>query len=314
MATSGSIDYSVSATDIITEALEQLGVLGEGESANTDQVTSSLRTLNMLVKAWQADGLNLFAVKKITLFLQKAQAEYSLSSTGDHATASFVETQVKVAGSATDTTIDVDSITGISDADYIGIKLDTGYLHWTTVNGAPSGDTITITDALPSAVAIDNRVYAYTTRANRPMAILNAVRSTSDGTDIPVKVTNRQDYVELIPKANEGSVNQVWYNPQTGTGKLSVWPTSDNVDDRLTLWVMRTLEDFDAAANDADYPQEWYLPLALNLAVLLAPKYGIGNPQLGALAPMAKYYYEMAQGWDVEESVKFAPSYRVGED
>ena len=62
MATSGSIDFSLTRDDIITEALEQLGVLGSGETANTDDVVSASRTLNMMTKAWQADGLTLFAV------------------------------------------------------------------------------------------------------------------------------------------------------------------------------------------------------------------------------------------------------------
>jgi len=62
MATSGSIDFAATRDDIITEALEQLGALGEGESPNAAQLASCGRTLNMLVKAWQGEGLNLFAL------------------------------------------------------------------------------------------------------------------------------------------------------------------------------------------------------------------------------------------------------------
>jgi len=54
MATSGSIDFATTRDDIITEALEQLGVLGEGESPSAAQLTSCSRTLNMMLKAWQA--------------------------------------------------------------------------------------------------------------------------------------------------------------------------------------------------------------------------------------------------------------------
>ena len=64
MAVSGSTNFSVTRDDIINEALELLGVLGEGEVANTNQLTSASRTLNMMTKAWQADGLNLFAVQR----------------------------------------------------------------------------------------------------------------------------------------------------------------------------------------------------------------------------------------------------------
>lgn len=78
MTTSGSIDFTVTADEIITEALELLGVLGEGEDPTTDQLTSSRRTLNMLAKTWQAEGLNLFAVTDYTFDLVQGQSVYRL--------------------------------------------------------------------------------------------------------------------------------------------------------------------------------------------------------------------------------------------
>lgn len=63
-------------------------------------------------------------------------------------------------GAATDLTIEVASITGIASGDIIGIKLDTGYYHFTTVNGLPAGTTVTLTAALPSAATTGNKVVA----------------------------------------------------------------------------------------------------------------------------------------------------------
>ena len=54
-------------------------------------------------------------------------------------------------GSGGNTTITVASITGIASGDIIGIKLDTGLYHFTTVNGAPAGSTVTLTAALPGS-------------------------------------------------------------------------------------------------------------------------------------------------------------------
>jgi len=85
MSTSGSIDFIVNRDDIITEALEHMGVLAEGQSPSTEQLTSMSRTLNMMVKAWQADGLNLFTIKKLYVYLEKDKKEYrKASSTTDH--------------------------------------------------------------------------------------------------------------------------------------------------------------------------------------------------------------------------------------
>jgi hypothetical protein len=55
MAYSTSGDYNATATDIITEALEILGVLEEGEAPSAAQSTSALRSLNYLIKNWSAD-------------------------------------------------------------------------------------------------------------------------------------------------------------------------------------------------------------------------------------------------------------------
>ena len=55
------------------------------------------------------------------------------------------------------TSITVASITGIADGDTLGILLDDDSWHWSTVNGAPSGTTVVITDALPSAAGTGAR-------------------------------------------------------------------------------------------------------------------------------------------------------------
>jgi hypothetical protein len=54
-------------------------------------------------------------------------------------------------GSGGDLTITVASITGIASGDIIGVKLNTGQYHFTTVNGAPAGNTVTLTAALPGS-------------------------------------------------------------------------------------------------------------------------------------------------------------------
>jgi len=61
------------------------------------------------------------------------------------------ETTLAADGEGTDSTIEVASITNIASGDVIGVKLDTGKYHFTTVNGAPSGTTVTLTAALPGA-------------------------------------------------------------------------------------------------------------------------------------------------------------------
>lgn len=311
MATSGSINFIVTRDDIITEALEQLGVLADGESPSASQLSSMGRKLNMMAKAWQADGLNLFAVQRVYLIPQKNQNEYTLGpSSTDHFTTSLVVTTVSTAAVSGAGSIDVASITGMSDGDNIGIELDDGSIQWTTISGAPSGSTVTLAANLTDDVAAANAVYVYTTLANRPMKILNATLRDVNGKDSSVDLLARRDYVDISDKTQDGDINQIYYDPQISAGKLFVWPEQSDTSKYLVLWCQRTLDDFDAASDDADFPQEWHLPLALNLALVASPAYGITPVEYKKIQMLAMLYYENAASWDTEDYIILQPDVR----
>lgn len=308
MATSGSINLTATGLDIIKEAYEQIGVIGPNDTPSTDLQASALRTLNYVMKAWQGEGTNLFAIQKITMFLAKAQHAYALHSAGDNVTASFVKTTINGAAASGASSITVTDDTGMSDADYIGIELSDGTLQWTTINGAPASNVVTLTAALTGAVSDAAAVFTYTTKANRPMKILHAVRTDFSENDTPLNLYPLDMYADLSNKTNDGTVVTLYYDPQVGANaSLYVWPESSSVRDRITLWVQRTIEDIDATTEDVDYPQEWFLALALNLAVLLAPKYGLSRADINALGAMAIYYKDVAEGYDREDELSIIP-------
>lgn len=313
MATSGSIDFSVSRDDIITEAMELMGVLAEGQTPNSDQVTSMSRTLNMMVKMWQAAGLNLFAVQKLYVYLEKDKKEYDIGTSATaHVSTEYnrtTTTAAEVPDPQNPTTINLTSVTGLAASDNIGVKLDDGTMHWTTVASIASL-VVTIDDALPSAMSSGVTVFFYTTKANRPMRIENVLITESiSGNDTPIWTISRQEYVDLSNKTASGRVNQIYYDPQVGAGILSVWPTTDTVDSYLTLWVQRTLEDFDSASDNPDFPQEWYFPLASNLAAISCPKYGVPRTNRDYIRRMAVESKREAESFDVEEGFQIQPEY-----
>lgn len=310
MATSGSINYSTSSQDIIIEALELLGVLGEGETPTADQYTSCLRTLNTMTKTWQADRLNLFAVQKCYLFLKLGQQQYDLSATTqDDFTAQFGQ-QVTVGDVLSgSTTITVEFGSDISIGMQIGISIPGSDMWWTTVSNV-AGDIVTIADALEDDVSEGSLVYYYLTKANRPMRILEAYNHRGvGGTDIPIGMIGRVDYYSLSKKDTSGQTVQLYYDPQVGESKLYVWPTNNSAQDYLILLCQRTLSDFDALTDEPDYPQEWYMPLAYNLAYYLAPKYGTPTTDYQRIMVEAKQLYDMARGFDAEQetSTYFKP-------
>lgn len=313
MATSGSTNYTVNRDDIITEALEQLGVLGEGESPNSDQLTSSARTLNMMVKSWQSKVKNLHVIQDLFVFQNGVKETYIIDGTTDHASSEITTTALGAAAASSATTLNVDSITGFSNGDNIGIELDDGTRQWTTINGAPSGTTITLTDALTGAAAIDNTVVGYTTKADTPYRVDKAYRrnigTPTEPIDVPIKLLARGDYVELTTKKASGPPTQVYVDKQRASVRLKVWPLASSVNDIVGLKVWRTLEDFDAATDDADFPSNWYLALSYNLALYLAPKYGLDHNTKVLLKNEADDLFADASSDETEEYMRFEPTF-----
>jgi len=311
MATSGSTDFSVSRDDIITEALEHCGVLAMGQTPNAAQLTSCSRTLNMMIKHWMADGLQLWKIQRATILLEKGKTEYDLSATGDLATQSYVETALSAASAASDTTLTVDSITGISASDVIAIQLDDGTLHKDAVNGAPSGSTVTITTGLSSAAAIDRPVYAFTTKINRPNRIINAFTRDSSGNDVDVDLISREEYWRLGDKDASGTPTQLYHDPQLAVNTVRIFPAPDDVTVSMEITYETPIEDFDNASDTPDFPQEWYEPLATNLALRLTTKFGTPAETTQKIALLAEKSYMMAIEFDNEDtSIMLVPDSR----
>jgi len=306
MATSGSVDFNRTRNEIIDGALRLCGQTTPGETPGAAEVQDASEALNMMVKAWQAQGIHLWAQREATLFIEDGKYEYDLGPSGDHATDSFSETTLSSAAADTDGTVELADATIASDGDYIGIVLDSDTYHWTTVNGAPSGSTVTLTTAIDGAAASGNTVYVYTSKVDRPLKVIEARRRDSSDIDTPIQMSSRQEYFDLSNKASQAKTTQFYFEPRLTNGKLYIWPAPDGVSDVIKYSYYRPLEDFDSATNEPDFPQEWIEPIKYNLAVRLAPEYGLDMQQRQWLKMEANEYLAGALSWDAaEESVYF---------
>jgi hypothetical protein len=72
MATSGSTDFSIGRDDIIKYALLSIQAIGQGDTPSSTQVNDASVMLNLIVKAWQADGMPLWALKQTSFPLTAA--------------------------------------------------------------------------------------------------------------------------------------------------------------------------------------------------------------------------------------------------
>lgn len=314
MATSGTSTFSRNRDQLIASALRKVNAFESGETPDSAAVSEASDALNAMVKHWQGSGVEIWTTQEAILFPQVSQVRYTLGDTtdNDHATAVDIETTLTADAALGASSILVDSITGISTAFNIGVQLDDGTYQWTTVNGAPAGSTITLTAVLTGAASSGNAVLTYQTELVRPLKILSARRyNLLSAIDVPLAEMDRIEYQEMPNKTTTGAVNSFFYDRRGGansTGYIYLWPAPANTDEIVKLTVARPIQDFTAAGDDADLPQEWIRAIEWNLADELAEEYDVPEPKRSRIERRAAQYLAEANWWERElVSIQFVP-------
>jgi len=311
MARSGSYNFSLNRDNLIRQALIEAHVVDYFTTPDAPLVSQTSTLMNLIIKAWQADGLHLWAQRPFTVFLEKDKTQYSLGPTGDHATESYVETAMRVAGAASDTTLEVDSTTGITAADYCLVELDDGTLHRDTVASVTDSDTLVLTTGIASAAAVDNAIYAYTSKIQRPLRLIEANIKNSSGDETSLDLVSREEYWGLAQKTSEATPNILWYDPQLDNGVLYAYPEPDDVTDSLEIYGQFPFDDMDSATDDLGFPVEWHDSVVLETAYRTAARFGMPEQLVRQLRIAALEAKERAMSFDTEyTSIYFKPETR----
>jgi hypothetical protein len=301
MSTSGSVDFASTRSQVIYDALSLIGVYGVGRTISDSDMQLAARTLNRMIKQWQAENIHLWQRKEAYLFLDKSVADYTLGSSAymcDRSDA--VITTIGAAEAAAQTSITVTSSSGMAISDYCVIELDSGAAHQTTISNVTDSTTIVIADALPSDAAAGNSVFTFTNKVNKPLKVISARRKTEVGTDssaIPLKELTQDEYVRLPNRMTDGTPTQFYYNPNVSDGNLSLYLRPDSAGTYLEITYQRLLEDMDADANTFDFPVEWEECIVYQLAYRLAPHFGVDK---NILQPEASVLLDKLSTWDHE--------------
>jgi hypothetical protein len=315
MATSGSYDFTVTRDQLIELSHQHIGALGEGESCTTAQITEAARLLNMLVKLRAADGMPLWALKRGTILPVTGVSSVNSDS---HVVTSYDYTTLSAAAASSDASIVVTSATGIALSDVIGVEI-TGGMHWTTVSSV-SGTTIGLTVALTAAAAEDAAVYTYTTtdRVQKPIRVIEAnIKDSEAGTSWSIEVEDQSDYYSLGNRTSTGIPNLVYFDVQSTSstnldnGTFYIYPRFTNGEHVIEFTYHRPFQDFDSSSDNPDFPQAFYLPLMLELAALIGPKFGVTIEERNALRGEAKLYRDEALSTvQPEGSITFEKEYQ----
>ena len=236
MALSGSYDWTLNRDQVITGALRKLAVLPSGGSASTAQTNDAAEALNALVKAFQADGMPLWAITSHTFTVTSGTASYNIG---------------------------------------VGATLNT--------------------------VA--------------PLKVIQALRTVSGTSAVPMNVYNRYDFNQLPNLSTvTGIPVNLYYQPTLGTtsepyGIVKLWPVPNDSTTTVTIHYQRPYQDMDSASNNFDFPSYWIQALIYNLAWVLSPEFGVPPTDRKILAQEAQYWKGEALSYGSEEgSVLFQPN------
>lgn len=305
MTVSGVSVFSITMNDLIYSSFQLAEIISSTQILGAEDYAVAKSTLNMMIKALQSRDYGLWLNQLVTLPLAKGKQGYLLGPTGDHCSADMGETSIVTAANLGDTTIQVASITGITSGQNIGIELDDGTMQWTTVNGAPSGTTVTLTNSLTATSAVPNVVFFYTNIIGRPLEVIEARLGDVNGIETPLLVVGRQEYMDLPEKFSTGKTNQVSYYPLLGNGVLYTWSVDPDVSDRIVMTIKRPVYDFVNSTDTPDFPVEWCEALEGGLAERLAHKFRAPAQKKAELAVLAKQRLDDADFCDREETSVF---------
>lgn len=293
MATSGSYDYSLTAAQLINATMENIGVLAAGETLSSEDQTFALVRLNLLVKQLQgridmAPGLKIFSRQRVTLFLASGQQQYTVGpASGDsRATTQFGRTTIDVAeasgqtilsvAATTDTTTYPGTTVTMTASDIIGVELDDGTIHWSTISSVSAGDTVTIAVAITAAAAVGNYVWWFTSRAQRFVECESAVLRDENRNDTTLNVYREVGEYEqgVADKYADGDPTSILIEPLRLNTRITLDSQPTDITKQIHLTVLYPAEDYDATTNDIAFPQEYFDFLAWELGFRCAPAFG----------------------------------------
>jgi hypothetical protein len=111
----------------------------------------------------------------------------------------------------------------------------------------------------------------------RPHQVIGAFVRDSNGTDNRVKIISEGEYRIITSKTASGRPECLFYHPLYPLGAIYLYPTPQDIE---TMWVdslkpFTETSSFTFVTDEIDFPPNYLEPLIYNLALRLAPEYGV---------------------------------------
>lgn len=301
--------YSKTAGDLIRDALRAASITSASIPVTANKFAEGLSALNDILVNLHTLGINLWREEEAVLPLNPDQTMYSLGTTGDHCFSVYKLKSTTQSHIAAATTINL-SVTGITQGDYIGIAMDNGSRHWSTVSSV-GASSVVIASGLSYASASGSEVYTYTTKIDRPLRVSELrYLSTATSDENQTDSVAREKYLQTPNKTSRAAVSQWYYSPVLTNGKLNLWGVATSCLELVKFSYLKPQYIVESQTEAVLVPVEWYPALKWQLASDLAVASGVAPERIVAIDAKAQKYMADATGFDEEqEAMGIAPKY-----
>lgn len=301
MAISNSYNFTVTRNDIISGAYRILGVIGEADTPSTEQYTTGAEALNILCKAWIAEGLPIWLVKEIWMELDQGKDSYTIGSFASSGKASSTQTgqfpqKVYQAWFRERTAVSTGWVANTAkiSSNTVYPTVDNGFYYTCTTAGTTHATTEPTWPTVVDSTVTDGTVVWTAVAWNKQ--------------DIPMTVLSEQEYNILGNKSSSGRPSQIFYKKLRTYGEVKTFPVCGSDDDgkRLYILAQTPYADFDASTDEPDFPIEFSRALKFGLANELSFEVGYPSKDGERLEKRAEMYKSQAFGFEQEEeSINF---------
>ncbi len=265
MTTSGSSDWTVNRTQIITRALRMLGVVGPGQVPTAEQISEAAESLDAMVKSWQNKHIHLWTRELVQKTL--TASDEVTGSDGNIYTCTLSHTSA--AGNK--------PVTGANWTTFWVRRGSTGSTWLTTTAYSSIGDFEVAADTIDVQVAF--------------------VRDIDD--DTPLTIAPYTEYLRIFDKDSTGRPEFLFFDKQIPP-RIYLAEQPDDANYVIHYLRVRRLEDFDDGGNTPDFPVRWINALVWNLLVELEPEYPLTANRRRDYTAKAEFLRSEAKGGDRE--------------
>lgn len=293
------------ALDVIKTSLRILQVVDQNQPVQAFDLQNGIMALNQTLSHLSTQYNHLWLNQRCIVLCRANIPSYTIGTGGQYVVeqSKLLTPTLSADAIAGATSVTLSSAAGIASGYTIAVFTSANSAFYTTVNGAPVGNVVTLSAPLPADAASGNQVYAFESTAERPLQVSNVQYADRIGvSELPVNPMSRDEYFDQPIKLTTGSSSNWYYDPQLGAGTLYLWPAPYSDTNVVRLTSQRPFRVVEETVDEVDLPEEWISALCYKTAEYLLDQYSVPVDRQQMIMAKAQRYIDDCLAFDNDGS------------